>query len=30
MVLKVRRAGKEVDVKVKVGLMPIAALVGLE
>jgi uncharacterized protein (TIGR03067 family) len=28
--LKVRRADKEVDVKVKVGLLPFAALVGLE
>jgi uncharacterized protein (TIGR03067 family) len=30
LTLKIRRAGKEMDVKVKVGLMPIAALVGLE
>jgi uncharacterized protein (TIGR03067 family) len=30
LVLKVRRAGKERDVKVKVGLIPFSALVGLE
>ena len=30
LVLRVRRAGKEMDVKVKVGLIPFAALVGLE
>jgi uncharacterized protein (TIGR03067 family) len=30
LALKVRRAGKEVDVNVKVGLIPFAALVGLD
>ena len=30
LVLKVRRAGKEMDVKVKVGLIPFSTLVGLE
>lgn len=30
LVLKVRRTGKEMDVKVKVGILPFATLVGLE
>jgi hypothetical protein len=30
LVLKVRRGGKDIDVKVKAAFVPFAALVGLE